>query len=118
MARGHHGPLVLVIDTCFFFTDDSLSSLNGQKFSTRDRDNDGIKKDCAAVNRNGGWWYGNGIEYCGPSGLNGKYFKKNENPRDTGILWTGWKKTSPWKIKGKERYYYSFKSTEMKIKRI
>ena len=83
-----------------------MSVHNGQEFSTRDRDNDGNSKECAAE-RQGGWWYGNG-DFCGPSGLNGKHFKIKTHTLNKlkGILWTSWKSD------------YSFKSTEMKIKRV
>ena len=91
-----------------FFIGDSLSSLNGQEFSTEDRDNDGTSQHCAE-HRHGGWWYGSGI-YCGPSGLNGKYFSTNVVQRKNGIYWARWNK-------GRD-VYYSFKSTEMKIKRV
>ena len=80
-----------------------MSGLNGQEFSTKDWDNDGTSKHCAEI-RQGGWWYGR-REYCGPSGLNGKYFTVTANTNMSGILWTRWNGD------------YSFKSTEMKIKR-
>ena len=41
---------------------------NGQKFSTKDDDNDANSNNCAVVNT-GAWWYGN----CYLSNLNGHY---------------------------------------------
>ena len=87
-----------------YFSGDSLSDFNGNKFSTKDKDNDGTNKDCAETHQ-GGWWYGNG-EYCGPSSLNGEYYPQNGNPGNNGILWAGWRSS------------HSFKSTEIKIKRV
>ena len=80
-----------------------MSGLNGQEFSTKDRDNDGTSKHCAEK-RQGGWWHGTGV-FCGPSSLNGRYFTVTANTNMSGILWRTWNDD------------YSFRSTEMKIKR-
>ena len=41
---------------------------NGQKFSTKDQDNDNFGGSCA-IERGGAWWY----NYCGYSNLNSRY---------------------------------------------
>ena len=54
---------------------DSLTSQNGQKFSTKDGDNDNSTINCAEE-LGGGWWFSD----CGQSNLNG-------NPDTGGIRW-------------------------------
>ena len=81
-----------------------MFSLRGQKFSTKDKDNDNWSGgDCADL-RGGGWWHNS----CGGSSLNGHYFryKHRSNPGEGGIRWNPIKKDD-----------YSFKFSEMKIKR-
>ena len=81
-----------------------MYSLRGQKFSTKDQDNDSHSGEHCAVYRGSGWWH----NACGPSSLNGKWFPKStqNNPGDGGIRWNHWKKND-----------YSFKYSLMKIKR-
>jgi len=67
---------------------DSLSWHNGQKFTTKDRDNDPFIRNCADYQK-AGWWY----NICAHSNLNGVYHsggKYSSNYND-GIYWTDWK---------------------------
>ncbi|EDV98337.1 GH22725 [Drosophila grimshawi] len=59
---------------------DSLRSHVGQKFSTRDRDNDSADKGSCAEWHTGAWWY-NG---CHDSHLMGNY---NDNTFGKGVIW-------------------------------
>ena len=49
---------------------DSLSWHNGQKFTTKDRDNDPFIRNCADYQK-AGWWY----NICAHSNLNGVYHR-------------------------------------------
>ncbi|KAM3911203.1 ficolin-2-like [Leptodactylus fuscus] len=88
------------------FTDgnmgDSLSYQNGMKFSTRDQDNDADTRSCADMYK-GAWWY-NG---CHKSNLNGLYFPGKHDSFANGINWESGK-----------GYNYSYKRSEMKIRRV
>nr|XP_029720824.1 angiopoietin-4-like [Aedes albopictus] len=48
---------------------DSMMYNRGQKFSTKDKDNDGAENLNCAVTREGAWWY----NFCGQADLNGQY---------------------------------------------
>ena len=80
-----------------------MDTLNGHKFSTIDKDNDNATGNCALF-RGGGWWHNR----CGGSSLNGEYFPYEErnNPGTGGIRWNM-----------TEGHHYSYKFSEMKIKR-
>lgn len=80
---------------------DSFSDLNGQGFTTYDRDNDLSSNNCA-VEYKGAWWYGN----CHASNLNGLYLSGHHDEYATGINWYAW-----------HGYYYSLKTTEMMIRK-
>ena len=88
----------------FCLSGDSLTYLSGQIFSTKDQDNDSHPTSSCAQLRGAGWWY----KACGSSSLNGKHFPyvHKDNPGGGGIRWHKWK-----------GYDYSFKFSEMKIKR-
>ena len=79
---------------------DSLANHNGQKFSTRDQDNEADNRNCAQTFK-GGWWYNN----CHYSNLNGLYHGGSHSSYADGVNWGGWK-----------GYYYSLKFTEMKVR--
>ena len=69
-------------------------------FSAKYADNDNSIEDCAAL-RGGGWWYNK----CGPSSLNGAYVTNYTGVGSSGVWWNSWKTK------------YSFKTTELKIRR-
>ncbi|KAE8595607.1 hypothetical protein XENTR_v10015811 [Xenopus tropicalis] len=79
---------------------DSLTPHNTVPFSTYDRDNNFLLENCAFDNQ-GGWWYNN----CYQSNLNGLYRLVQNN--ETGINWLS-----------DGRNHYSYKSSEMKIRRL
>ena len=83
---------------------DSLAYHNGNRFSTRDQDNDAHSTRHCAQKFNGGWWYRN----CYSSNLNGLYYPSGPYPSsyDNGVVWNPWK--------GED---YSLKVTEMKVRR-
>lgn len=78
---------------------------NGQRFSTRDRDNDNKGVNCA-VDHEGAWWYTG----CHKANLNGRYIPggvyDTTDGSSFGIEW------EPWKGRG-----YSLAFTEMKLRR-
>ena len=86
---------------------DSLTSHNGQRFSTPDRDNDEATSDHfgghCAVYFHGPWWH----RYCYQSLLTGKYYTNGDTRSSPphGIIWNSWK-----------GYYYSLRVAEMKIR--
>ena len=76
---------------------DSLVYHNNMAFSTKDRDNDRLGRNCAVI-YTGAWWYKN----CHSSNLNGKYLgNKND---DRGARWYHF------------RNILSLKFTEMKLR--
>ncbi|XP_028411134.1 ryncolin-1-like [Dendronephthya gigantea] len=79
---------------------DSLKSHNGVAFSTNDSDNDVWKYNCAGRYK-GGWWYWR----CHHYNLNGFYYYGAHTSYADGVNWENWK-----------GYYYSLKSTSMKIR--
>ena len=81
-----------------------MISIQGQKFTSKDKDNDNWSEGNCAIHRGGGWWH----NHCGGASLNGQYFpyEQRDEPGDGGIRWNRIKKDD-----------YSFKFSEMKIKR-
>ena len=83
---------------------DSLTSHNGQRFSTPDRDNDiwGNGDHCA-VDFHGPWWHFG----CYFSLLTGKYYTSGGpwNTAPHGVIWIHWK-----------GHYYSLRYADMKIR--
>ncbi|XP_071801477.1 uncharacterized protein [Asterias amurensis] len=80
---------------------DSLIYHNNQQFSTQDQDNDVDSGGNCAQKYNGAWWY-TGCHY---SNLNGGYFSGTTTEHARGAVWYNWK-----------GYYYSLKTSEMKIR--
>ena len=81
---------------------DALAGVHhGKKFSTFDHDQDRSSGNCAALYK-GAWWYGS----CHYSNLNSQYLGGNHTSYADGINWRTWK-----------GYYYSLKTTVMKIRR-
>ncbi|XP_049302318.1 techylectin-5A-like isoform X1 [Bactrocera dorsalis] len=81
---------------------DSFSYHLGQKFSTKDSDNDKDASNCA-VQYTGAWWY----KKCHASNLNGLYLG-GEFPEDQyakGVVWYAWR-----------GFYYSLKYVHMAIR--
>ena len=80
---------------------DSLTHHIGQRFSTRDKDQDSAKIHCANHKHlQAGWWYNN----CWRSNLNGRYLI-GEKADHGGLAWKHWR---GWR--------YSLKNVEMKIR--
>ena len=80
---------------------DSLTYHVGQRFSTRDKDQDSSSSNCANNKHvKAGWWY----KDCWRSNLNGRYLI-GENTDQGGLAWYHWK-----------GYHYSLKNVEMKIR--
>ena len=79
---------------------DSLSIHRGERFSTKDRDNDKTSEDCAKTYQGAWWYYG-----CHNSNLNGRYRGGQHSSLGDGINWYHWKGD-----------YYSAKQADMKIK--
>ncbi|XP_043210092.1 angiopoietin-related protein 7-like [Amphibalanus amphitrite] len=81
---------------------DSMKYHFGQKFSTRDKDQDKYSgKNCAQL-RESGWWFGS----CHYVNLNGVHLSGENNDSNwRGVVWEAWR-----------GYRYSLKNTEMKIR--
>ncbi|XP_019624215.1 PREDICTED: fibrinogen-like protein 1 [Branchiostoma belcheri] len=83
---------------------DDMTGLNGEKFSTVDRDNDSWSSgDCSQQYGQAGWWF----DGCSASNLNGRYLGNcgKNCPRAQGVMWVSWR---GWR--------YSLKSVSMKIR--
>ena len=61
---------------------DSLQKHSGQKFTTKDKDQDDYSGNCAKRHK-GGWWYAS----CLPSSLNGIHFGQYRKLSTRGIIW-------------------------------
>ena len=78
---------------------------NGQRFSTKDRDNDAWHIASCADRHRGGWWF----HQCMTANLNGLYYNRTYTGSTSypdGIIWTTWR--------GR---LYSLKFAEMKLRR-
>ena len=80
---------------------DSLGTHRGQRFSTKDRDNDNKHVRSCAERYQGAWWY----NACHASNLNGRYHGGQHSSFADGINWKTWK-----------GHNYSAKQADMKIK--
>ena len=78
----------------------SFSHHNGNKFSTKDNDNDNYRDGSCARKYHGAWWY----NWCHHSNLNGKYLNDPNKADSSGLNWYHFKQRR------------SVKRTEMKIK--
>ena len=87
---------------CFYIgtAGDSLAYHKSRPFTTRDRDNDAYRENCA-VKFKGAWWYG----ACHDSNLNGFYYHGPYSSYADGVVWETWKGNQ-----------YSLKRAEMKIR--
>ncbi|XP_070614497.1 ficolin-2-like [Erythrolamprus reginae] len=80
--------------------DDSLFIHNNMSFSTRDKQQDPQKLNCAERYK-GGWWYND----CHFANLNGKYWQGDHDSYADGINW-----------KTGRGFHYSYKQVEMKFR--
>ena len=88
----------LTVDSYSGTAADSLTDYhNNMAFSTKDRDNDNTRSNCA-VQCTGAWWYNR----CQYSNLNGRYLGKQHSSQ--GVRWYYF------------RYNLSLKFTEMKLR--
>ena len=72
----------------YFIIRHSLVEHNGQKFSTKENENDSNKnKNCATVYK-GGWWHNK----CHHANLNGLYLNGTFSELATGMDWNEWKR--------------------------
>ena len=99
---GVDNKMMLLFLNLSFFSGDSLAVHNGHEFSTKDKDNDPRSDVNCAVAYHGAWWYNR----CHASNLNGKYLSGNHTSYADGVNWKAWK-----------GHYYSYKTTQMKIRR-
>lgn len=85
---------------CVLLSGDSFSNHNGMYFSTQDQEHDLQPTDHCAVTYKGAWWYNT----CHLSNLNGQYLHGVHTTFADGVNWKTW-----------HGYYYSLKTTEMKV---
>ena len=83
-----------------FISEDAMSFHNGQKFTTKDSDNDLLAANCAQSYK-GAWWYSN----CHLANLNGRYLGGPHSSIGDGVNWGPWTGAR-----------YSLKRTVMKIR--
>ena len=86
-------------------------NINGQQFSTKDKDNDGSGNGPCATYRRGAWWYKSEGWACALSNLNGPYRTPEDNrqnnfPQGHGLVWETWR--GP---------FTSLKKVQMKIRK-
>ena len=76
---------------------------NGRRFTTKDKDNDNLRRGNCAQQYKGGWWY----DACYDTHLNGLYYHTGPQTGHDGIAWRYWRGTN-----------YSLKVTELKVRRV
>jgi ficolin len=72
---------VILFKMFYFSTGDSMAKHYGRAFSTKDRDNDTSRGNCAAMYK-GAWWY----HSCHDVNINGLYLGNKVDNR--GMRWT------------------------------
>ena len=80
---------------------DAMFYNSGQRFSTYDRDNDPVSRNCAVAHK-GPWWHND----CSYANLNAQYYFTRYIGDWGGVTWYQWKNA-----------IYSMKKTKMKIRR-
>ncbi|XP_037774749.1 LOW QUALITY PROTEIN: uncharacterized protein LOC119571575 [Penaeus monodon] len=81
---------------------DAMAVHDGNRFSTKDYDNDKEPRSHCAQMSEGGWWYSSPCHYAN---LNGKYLSGSHKSVGNGINWYQW-----------HGNYYSLKSSTMMIR--
>ena len=89
-------------DSMTSLTSSGYGSVNGRKFTTKDRDNAQSGGGNCAVIFSGAWWY----FHCHHSNLNGLYLGGPHESFANGVNWKTFK-----------GFYYSLKFTEMKFRK-
>ncbi|CAH2035160.1 unnamed protein product, partial [Iphiclides podalirius] len=83
----HEGYRISTLGSFHGSAGDSLSYHAGQKFSTRDVDNDEWKDGSCATEHGGAWWY----KECDKSNLNARYSLSAEEPQGQNMYWISFK---------------------------
>ncbi|CAC5416546.1 Fibrinogen-like protein A,Ryncolin-4,Ficolin-3,Ficolin-1-B,Techylectin-5A,Ficolin-2,Ryncolin-1,Tenascin-R,Fibrinogen-like protein 1,Angiopoietin-1,Tenascin-X,Fibrinogen C domain-containing protein 1-A,Tenascin-N,Ryncolin-3,Tenascin,Fibrinogen C domain-containing protein 1,Ryncolin-2,Angiopoietin-2,Angiopoietin-related protein 2,Microfibril-associated glycoprotein 4,Ficolin-1-A,Ficolin-1,Fibrinogen C domain-containing protein 1-B [Mytilus coruscus] len=92
----------LTADGYYGTAGNSLELHNGQRFSTKDSDNDNNPGHCA-TEFPGAWWFNT----CVTANLNGQYFLKTPKGHHRGVYWRSWK-----------GFNYSLKGSLMMMRRV
>ena len=93
MVGSENENYVLTVERYSGDAGESLDYHNGQKFSTKDRDNDRSSGSCSQKYK-GAWWY----NACYSSNLNGLYNTDKQSTDPKNICWWHWKGRHPLKF--------------------